>query len=358
MIHSSFLELCCIGGALLVASNLWFFVRVLKPIQTLSLQAEALTQGEFESFEHQCGGIPEVQGLQRAMSGMVGHVRRAQEQNRAYAEQLADGQEHERKRIARELHDDTIQSTIAVTQGIDMAKNWIPTDPTRALQMLQFAREQAVEVVTNLRNLIGGLRPPALEELGLVAALEMQLDLLTQVTVKQTTQGDSRRLDEPQELALFRVAQEALRNITHHSKAAHVYVDVNYLSDGVLLTIQDDGCGFKPPSNLGDLAFENHYGLLGIQERVTNLGGWLEIDSKVGNGTTLRVYIPTIPHDQPEDLVHDPVCSALIEPHRAFDSVVYQGSTYYFCCPVCQGAFQKDPDLYLGSKQTTTAQPA
>ena len=99
------------------------------------------------------------------MSGMVGHVRRAQQQHQAYAEQLADGQENERKRIARELHDDTIQSVIAVTQGIDMAKNWIETDSTRGIQMLQAAREQAVEIVTNLRNLIGGITSPCIRRI-------------------------------------------------------------------------------------------------------------------------------------------------------------------------------------------------
>lgn len=358
MTHATLIELCYIGGALLLASNLWFFFRVLRPLHTLSLQAEQLSRGEFDSFASQCGGIAEIRQLQRAMSGMVGHVRRAQEQSRAFAEQLSEGQESERKRIARELHDDTIQSTIAVTQGIDMARNWLDTDPERASQMLQLAREQAIEIVTNLRNLIGGLRPPALEELGLIPALEMQLDTLKGVTGHLQVEGERRRLEEDQELALFRVAQEALYNVTRHSHAQNVYLEVSYQRDGVLLHVRDDGRGFEPPNHLGDLAFKDHYGLLGIQERINNYGGWFKLESKIEQGTTLHAYLPITAQAQPDDKVRDPVCSALIEPHQAYGNLEYGQTTYYFCCPVCQGAFQKDPELYLHKAKTTPVHPA
>lgn len=358
MNHASLFEVCCVGGALFLASNVWFFVRVLRPIQKLSLQATQLSQGELDSFDRQCGGIHEIRVLRRAMSGMVGHVRRAQDQSRAYAEQLANGQENERKRIARELHDDAVQSTIAITQGIDMAKNWVRTDPDRALQMLQLVREQGVEIVNSLRNLIGDLRPPALEELGLIPALKMLLAVIQPAEVKLATSGEPRRLDEAQELTLFRAAQEALRNITRHSQARYIHVDVDYQLQGVSLQIRDDGCGFRPPLSLGELAFQHHYGLLGIQERVTGLDGWLKIDSQIGKGTTLKVYLPTTVQSQPDNRVRDPVCSALIEPHQAYGSVLYQDEIYYFCCPVCQGAFQKDPDLYLNKQPQPDASTA
>lgn len=354
MNHASLFEICCVGGAVFLASNIWFFVRVLRPIQRLSLQAAQLSQGKLDSFDRQYGGIAEIQTLRRAMSGMVGHVRRAQEQSRAYAEQLADGQENERKRIARELHDDAVQSTIAVSQGIDMAKNWVKTNPDRAVQMLQSVREQAVEIVTGLRNLIGDLRPPALEELGLIPALKMQLDTLQEADVKLTTNGEPRRLAEAQELTLFRAVQEALRNITRHSRAKHIQVEVHYQPHGISLRVQDDGCGFRLPPHLGDLALQHHYGLVGIQERVNSLDGRFSIESQVGQGTTLNVYLPITAHNQPDDRVSDPVCSALIQPHQAYGSVSYQDETYYFCCPVCQGAFQKDPDVYLDQHHATT----
>lgn len=347
MNHASFFELCLVGSAVFVVSHVWFFMRVLRPIQQLSLQATRLREGELDSFERQCGGIPEIRDLRRAMSSMVSHVRRAQEQSRAYAEQLTDGQENERKRIARELHDDAIQAMIAITQSIDMAKTWVTSDPDRAIQMLQLARGQAVESVTSLRNLIGDLRPPALEELGLVAALEMQLEQMQGTDVRLTTNGDPRRLNEAQELTLFRAAQEALRNSIRHSQANRIQIEVDYQTQGVSLEIQDDGRGFRPPPQIGDLAFQKHYGLVGIQERVSSLGGWLQVNSQIGEGTKVTVYLPTVVQNQPDDRVRDPVCSAVIEPHQVYSSVKHQGTTYYFCCPVCQGAFQKDPDLHL-----------
>lgn len=346
MTHGALFEICCVVGSLFLVSNLWFFFRVLQPIRKLSVQAERLTLGDFNSFEDQCGGIPEIRELQRAMSGMVGHVRRAQEQRRAYAEQLENGQENERKRIARELHDDTIQSVIAVTQAIDMANNWVKSMPDRSEQMLQMARHQAVEVVAGLRNLIGGLRPPALEELGLIPALEMQFCNLHDIDMRFEVKGEQRRLDEVQELTLFRIVQEALRNVTRHSGAKHVSIVVDYQHAGVSLYIHDDGKGFNPPAHLGDLAFDNHYGLVGIHERITNLGGRFKLSSQLGRGTTLEVFMPTTLQDQPLDLVRDPVCSAFIEPQRAYSSLIHDDLTYYFCCPVCLGAFQKDPALY------------
>lgn len=341
------IELCYVTGVLLVVSNVWFFFRVLRPLSRLSQQAEQIRQGDLESFERQCGGIPEIRVLRRAMAGMAGHILRTQEQSRAYADRLADGQENERKRIAHELHDDTLQSLIAINQGIDLARGWMHSDPDRAAEMLRLAREQAVETATNLRNLIGGLRPPALEELGLVAALEMEAEKATDLSVSVAVKGTQRRLDEARELALFRAAQEVLTNVRRHSRATKVEIGVAYRPETVLLSIADDGCGFVPPAHLGDLATKSHYGLIGLQERIQNLGGTVHIESTVGEGTIVEVRLPTGDSRQPDHLVRDPVCSALLEPQQAYSSLTYGGETYYFCCPVCQGAFQKDPLPYL-----------
>lgn len=338
-------ELCLVVAVLFVAGNVWFYLRVLRPVHQLALQAQQLTGGNLESFEQDCSGIQEIRELHRAMAGMVGHVRRAQEQSRAYTDRLADGLEIERKRIARELHDDTVQSTIAVTQRIDLAKNWIQSDPERATEMLQLARAQAVDIINALRQLIGGLRPPALEELGLVAALRMHIDSIEQPAVELHVEGIPRRLIETQELTLFRAAQEALSNVSRHSGASRADVHLNYQADGVTLAVQDDGRGFSPPEHLGDLAFRNHYGLLGIEERVSSLGGWLRVDSGISKGMRLQVYLPAETR-QPDHLVRDPVCSTLIEPQQAYGTLEYDGVTYAFCCPVCQGAFQKEPELY------------
>lgn len=347
MLHAHLFELCCVGAALFIASNLWFYLRVLRPLQRLSMQAGALQAGQLDAFETSCGGIPEIRELRRAMAGMVGHVRRAQDQSRAYTERLADLLENERKRIARELHDDTVQSVIAVTQSIDLARGWVHNQPERAGEILAVTRAQAVEIVNNLRQLIGGLRPPALEELGLVAALRMHIEKFDQPSVDLRVDGQPRRLDEAYELTLFRVAQEALTNVLRHSHAAHITLSLTYAGDNVTLAVSDDGHGFKVPPSLGDFALRNHYGLLGIQERVNSLGGALEVMSAPQRGTSLTVRLPIDRVSQSDGLVRDPVCSALITPQQAYARIVYAGQNYYFCCPVCQGAFQQTPERYL-----------
>lgn len=344
--HSYFWDLCYLAISLLIASNLWMFFRVLRPIQQLSKQANQISRGNFIAIDDDCGGIPEIRALRHSMASMVRHVRRSQTQSIRYADSLTEGQEAERLRIARELHDDTIQSLVAISQSIDMAKAWVASMPEQTMEMLQLAREQSVETVNNLRRLIEDLRPPALEELGLIPAVQMQVEqcaIPTEITVK----GKQRRLDENRELALFRIVQEGLTNAKRHAHASQIDIVVDYQSDHIMLTIQDDGQGFDVPSYLPDLADDGHYGLMGIQERVHQLGGTLSVDSHPRHGTTLSVHIPSETSEQPQDTVRDPVCSAIIQPQQAYASMTYAGEQHFFCCPVCQGAFQKEPQKYL-----------
>lgn len=349
-----FIAICCSFAVILLVSHIWLIVRIVNPIRKLAQQAEQLSSGNFDAIEEPCGGIPEIQSLRRSMASMVKHVRRAQQQSVKYADNLTEGQEAERLRIARELHDDTIQSLIAVSQGIDMARNWVASMPEQAVQMLNTAREQAVDTVANLRGLIEDLRPPTLEELGLIAALEMQTEKCT-LQVDMKIKGQPRRLDELQELTLFRCAQEALNNARKHSQAKQVVLSLNYLADGIEMFIEDNGNGFDLPPYLTDLADSGHYGLMGIQERVNQLDGTLDIKSEHGKGIHLSLHIPSEPSPQPEDTVSDPVCSARIQPQQAYASTLYNGIRYYFCCPICQGAFQKEPERYIHQHGATCA---
>ena len=325
----------------------WGYYRVIIPLRRLSKQAEALTEGHLEALERPCGGIEAIDTLRRSMSGMVGHVRRAQEEHHAYTHALTHAQEAERARIARELHDDTIQSLIAVAQRIDMSHHWLDSAPEQASTTLQTTRQQVVEVINGLRNLIADLRPPALAELGLIPALQMQADKVPGLAVKIVAQGTAHRLGEAQDLTLFRCAQEALNNARAHGQATTATITVDYECHDLTMRIQDNGRGFVAPEHLRDLAARGHYGLLGIQERAESLNGSLTIDSAPGRGATLTIRIPQNCAVQPDHTVQDPVCSAYIEPQQAYGSVEYGGHQYFFCCPVCQGAFQKNPTMYL-----------
>lgn len=353
--------LLIVGLFISLAFNAGFFIRVLRPLRQLSGQAARLAEGDFNALEQSCGGVDDIDVLRKAMLAMSAHVQRAQAQSAAYAGALTSGQESERRRIAHELHDDTVQALIAITQTLDFTRTNLDKDTSRAEQLLMSAREQAVEAVNGLRNLIADLRPPALEELGLVAALRTLAEGSQDMKVNLDISGNQRRLDEALELTLFRVVQEGLNNARRHGQAAEATVTVAYQTDGTRLKIKDNGLGFnlkqvEQGSNvslqmLETLAKAGHYGLIGAQERVEQLRGVMGLTSVVGSGTMLEVYIPFAANEQPADTVRDPVCSTLIQPQRAYGSTEYKGQTYYFCCPVCRGAFLRDPEAYLLSHQ-------
>lgn len=346
MNHDSFWQFCGLLLSLLLAANLWMYLRVMRPIQELAARANKLSTGDFTVLETDCGGIPEIQILRRSMASMVKHVRRAQQQSIKYADNLIEAQEAERLRLAHELHDDTIQSLIAISQSIDIAKTLGKSMPAEVLQILNTARGQAIETVNNLRNLIEALRPPVLEELGLIAALE-SLAEKSELSVELSIEGPERRLDALQELSIFRCVQEALSNAQRHSQAKHLSLRLSYHLAYIQIAVSDDGKGFVLLQDLSDLADSGHYGLLGIQERTKQVGGSLKIHSTVGKGTYLLLNIPTVVGQQPENMVRDPVCSAIIQPQQAYASSLYEGQRYYFCCPICQGAFHKEPERFV-----------
>ncbi|MDZ4770546.1 MAG: histidine kinase [Chloroflexota bacterium] len=338
-------------GSLL--GNIWSFWRVLRPVQNLVARAAHLAQGDMSALEQPCGGIREIGELRHTMATMAQHVQRAQAEGLTYRHALTDGQEEERARIARELHDDTVQSLVAIAQSIELGLNWLESDPTRAKSMLGLARTGAIESVENLRRLIADLRPPALEELGIVPALRMLAQTDSDDLIAINVSGSERRIDAAYELALFRLAQEAIRNARQHASPTRISLTLAFYSHEVTLTVKDNGVGFHFPVDLDCFTQEAHFGLIGMRERVRQLKGNLTIDSTPGKGTTIHAVLPLDVMDQPTDDVRDPVCGALIHPHRAYGSTVYEGERYYFCCPVCQGAFQQHAETYVALKITS-----
>jgi len=280
------------------------------------------------------------------MNAMVGHVRRAQAQERSYIEALTNGQEAERARLARELHDDTVQSLIAIAQSLEIAQGFLEVDAPAA-GILKATRGQAVQTVDNLRRLIASLRPPILAELGLVPALQVLAEGTTPTEISIKGSGSLRRLDEIKELVLFRVAQEAVWNSIRHGQAQEIIIHVMFHADHIHMLIRDNGTGFEPPKTFDILFTTGHYGLVGINERIQMLDGSFQISSQIGKGTQIEISVPVEQNAQPSDVVRDPVCSAVIQPQQAYSRLEYQGQHFYFCCPVCVGAFQSNPAVYL-----------
>jgi signal transduction histidine kinase len=284
--------LVLVPAFILALVALWFGVRqIVQPLQRLESKAAALAWGDFETIKEPVGGISEVQHLQNELTEMANKVQAAQEGLHDYIGAITAAQEEERTRLARELHDDTIQAVIALKQRVQLAQTSVKDQHGR--QSLKELEDLAERTVENLRRLIRALRPIYLEDLGLVTALEMLARETSQAnnfSVDFQQSGQERRLSREMELALYRIAQEALNNVVHHAKAKHATLTIRFEKE-VSLEVMDDGVGFTVPKSPTDFAPSGHFGLLGIRERADLIGAKLELQSEAARGTRVSVRL-------------------------------------------------------------------
>jgi two-component system sensor histidine kinase UhpB len=276
---------------------LWFGTRkIVQPLQDLETRAADLAWGDFHAIEESVGGIDEIERLQRTLIHLAHKIQSAQQSLRGYIGAITAGQEDERRRLARELHDDTLQSLIALNQRVQlMSMNLSEGKTADQLVEIQGLIEHTIE---DLRRFTRALRPLYLEDLGLVAALDMlarEVSQTSSVSVEFHRVGSEQRLEPEIELALYRMAQEGLNNIVNHAKAEHASIGIHFLDSGVVLTVSDDGIGFEVPESPAEFAPTGHFGLLGIHERAELIGARLEINSIPGQGTHLKVTLPLLP---------------------------------------------------------------
>jgi two-component system NarL family sensor kinase len=208
------------------------------------------------------------------------------------------GQEEERARIAQELHDEPLQTLVHLYRLLDRLAGSAasgPDPPEEVRRGIGEARGVAEGIAEELRRLARGLRPASLEDLGLVAALERLVsdtDGRADLRAELCVGGPPRRLDPLQELGLFRIAQEGLRNVERHAHASRVEVGLRFAVQAVVLTLEDDGCGL--PAGVVTDGQLRGLGLVGMQERAALLGGRFDIGPGPGRGTRLVVRIPVV----------------------------------------------------------------
>ena len=285
--------LVVVPAFILALIAIWFGARqIVHPLQRLESKAAALAWGDFEAIKESVGGILEVQHLQMELTEMSRKVQAAQEGLHDYIGAITSAQEEERMRLARELHDETIQSVIALKQRVQLAEKLVKDQKGKqSLQELESLAEQTVE---NLRRLIRALRPIYLEDLGLVTALDMLARETSQnnhLIVDFQKTGEERRFSREEELSLYRIAQEALNNVVKHSKATHADLKIIFEDAEIKMEVRDNGKGFIMPKSPTELAPSGHFGLLGVHERADLIGARLEIESTLGKGTRLQVRL-------------------------------------------------------------------
>ncbi len=293
---SEWIPLSLIPVLLVSLTLLWLGIRnVVKPLQALEARANAVAWGDVDALAEPVGGVEEIRRLQRTLHHMAEKIYRAHQSLRSYLAALTAGQEEERRRLARELHDETLQALIALQQRLQLAAQDLQGQPEvqKRLRELQSLVAQAVQ---DLRRLIRNLRPLYLEELGLIPALETLVqevnDQVKGLRVEFLLQGTPRRLSSNEELALYRIAQEALSNVVRHARATQAQVILAFEPEQVRLEIRDNGRGFRVPESPADLAPQGHYGLLGMQERAERIGASLRLHSEPNQGTLVAVVLP------------------------------------------------------------------
>lgn len=217
-----------------------------------------------------------------------------QQEQRFYIQEATRAQEEERKRISRELHDDTVQSLVVLSRQLDsMAEDKGLSEPI--CLRLEELWKQTDNILQGVRRLSQDLRPAAIDQLGLLPAIHWlaeDVSKFSSVGVKVKVIGKERRLSEEAVIALFRIIQEATRNIWRHSGATSAEIIIEFLDNATRITISDNGKGFKLPDTADDLTRRGKLGLAGMQERAHIIGGTLTVQSEPGKGTCITIEVP------------------------------------------------------------------
>jgi len=209
--------------------------------------------------------------------------------------QVIRGQEDERRRVARELHDVTSQALATLAVRIETLSSLSSAEQKESMVMIEEIRHLLTTTSKEIHNLIYVLRPSLLDDLGLPVAVRSCAHSALEtanIEVHLEVSGSERRLPPEVEIAVFRMTQEAITNIASHSRAESVYINLEFKDRSIAVQIEDDGIGFNLLEVLSSAHEKESMGLLGMKERAELLGGTLTIDTQPGKGTRVVIEIP------------------------------------------------------------------
>jgi two-component system sensor histidine kinase UhpB len=279
-----------IGLCLVVAALVLALVRERRRFRPLEDLVEAMEKVDLSSprlhLPPSIDGVGETEEVERIELAFLRMMRRLEAERRRAGSAALHAQEEERARVARDLHDEVNQSLTGLLLRLEAAREAAPPELERELAETKALANQAM---TELLTLARQLRPTALDDLGLAAAIEGQVEQLKrgEIDARLSTDGDFSDLGDDAQLVVYRVAQEALSNATRHSGADRVEVRLRRLeSGGVVLEVADDGRGFAFDESQRGL------GIGGMRERALLVGAELTIESRPEHGTTVRLDVP------------------------------------------------------------------
>ncbi len=284
-----------IGTLVSVVVN-WMVLRAtFQPLDELERTVDQVRQGNFSVRASKPDfGDPNIDALSQTMNGMLDTVERYRAQLHNLSMQVVSAQEEERKRIARELHDDTAQ---VLTAQLLRLKTLEATSAQLDADNLQQLIDMTAAALEDVRHMAYELRPPSIDDLGLHASVESLTAQFRErfgIPIAYRTEGSKRRFPSGIEIAMYRIVQEALTNVAKHANADSATVELGSDERFVWARVQDHGAGFDPLSV--DRSDGSGLGLFGMQERTTLFNGKLKIDAAPGRGTTVTVRIPLPEH--------------------------------------------------------------
>jgi len=291
-------------GLLVLALGLGLSLSVTRPLKRLRSQIEEVARGGATPPVPAVEGRDEIARIAQSFHQLVQEaallrgLETRSKRLEALSSRIAHAQVEERERISRELHDSLGQALTAIKLDLGAASRTLTPDAGAAKEHLSKAQRLADESLDELRRLAFDLRPPALDHLGLMAAVESYARSFKERTgVQVEVEADAFELRLPFEVEtnLYRICQEALTNISRHADARHVLVRLEQSSDGVTLTVKDDGKGFDTSTVVAADGSLRGIGLLSMERRAEELTGRFEIESRPGEGTTVRVVVPWLP---------------------------------------------------------------
>lgn len=283
------------GIALLgLAVSWWLTVRLTHPIHELIGVTRAVKQGDYTA-RAPVRATDEIGQLAEAFNDMTAALARKEQDRRLLLRRVIAAGEDERKRVARELHDQTGQTLTALIAGLSALEASPGARPSKDLSAL------AVQAYDEVHDLSRTLRPTVLDDMGLPGALQQHCRSFAErfgVRVDCDAVGiaPGTRLAAEVEVALYRIVQEALTNAVRHGKAGTIQVLLQRTDGHILAVIEDDGRGFDPQRDASTDSTSAHLGLLGIEERTALLGGRFRVESHPGGGAGLFVEIPIEEH--------------------------------------------------------------
>ena len=296
------------GLGLAVVASLILARKMVTPIRALQANAARIGAGELDQRIVVDTG-DELEELAEGFNRMASRLRdsyanleqKVEERTRNLVDaqqlltQVVEAQEEERQRIASDLHDSVAQWLVSASYQAQVCLALLDQNKEEELRNDLTVIEKTLRAsIKELRQVLAGLRPPALEELGLAHAIRQDMERLAAegVSCSFEVNGPAVRLPTSVEITAFRIAQETLTNVSKHARASEVSLNLAFKSDELMLRVQDNGCGFNVSRALVGAGSGGHLGLLGIKQRVDALGGVLQITSDPGSGTRLEIRMP------------------------------------------------------------------